>query len=292
MMKRISLAIAAAAALVLPAAAQAQTVRQFNRKDLTIQVDPALSYIFYRMGTQSAMIFIRKPVEADFGAWRDARAKAFDKAMKKYQKEYRAWQSAMKQWDQQGDGGHGGMTKPVKPVMPTDDNFAFPVIEFLTMTEGLITPAFFKEKPLFGFLLAVQPGTYTVYGSVMAFGGNFVGVCMCMGTVEFDAKPGEIVDVGYFGVPGVAAGGKLPRIQPYAKPLETEIRPFDGPLPARLQGLPVHPAVFRAAGKLPNYFGVTIDRLHPMPGVLAYKRDTIIDVRTGLPLANQSATAE
>lgn len=292
MMRRLSLAIAAAAALLVPVAAPAQVVRQFTRKDLTIQVEPNLAYIFYRTQAQVPMIFIREPNASDWAVWRGARSAALDKALKKYQKEYRSWQSAAKQWDNTAENMRGGVSRPVKPVMPTDDNFAFPTIEMSTMTEGRISPAFFKEKPVFGFLIAVPPGTYMIYGSVMAFGGNMVGVCMCMGTVKFEARAGEIVDLGIFAVPGVPVGTRPAPVPAYSKPPQTEIRPFDGPPPARFAGLTVRPAEYYAAGKLPNYFGVTIDRLAPMQGVLGYRRDRIIDQRTGQPITNQSGTAE
>lgn len=292
MIRRMILVAAAVAAMLVPALASAQVIRQFNRKDLTIQVDPTVSYLFYRTQAQAPMIFIREPTEADFTAWRQARAVAFEKAMKKYRRLYRTYESDQKSWDRAIPQVRAGLKKPVKPVMPTEDNFPFPPIERMTMTEGSISPAFFKEKPIFGFLIAVSPGTYSIYGSVMFTGNGFAGVCLCMGTVKFDARPGEIVDLGIFAIQGVAVGARPPRIDPYGHPLATELRPFDGPLPARLQGLPVKPAEFRAAGKLPNYFGITIDRMAPMQGVLSYRRDTIIDERAGGPITRQWATVE
>ncbi|HLL31602.1 MAG TPA: hypothetical protein VK403_11445, partial [Allosphingosinicella sp.] len=51
------------------------------------------------------------------------------------------------------------------------------------------------------------------------------------------------------------------------------------PRPARLSGLPVVAADLRAAGKMPNYFGIEIDRLPAVPGVLAYERDKVVDVK-------------
>jgi hypothetical protein len=32
---------------------------------------------------------------------------------------------------------------------------------------------------------------------------------------------------------------------------------------------------------MPNYFGVLIDRLAPIPGVLGYERDRVIDLANG-----------
>lgn len=292
MIRRMIFAAAAAAALLMPAMASAQIYKQFSRKDLTVQLDPGLSYIFYRTQVQVPMIFIRQPDQADFDAWRQGREATLEKAMKKYRRQYRTYESDQKSWDRAAPQMRKGMTRPVKPVMPTLDTLPFPTIEQTTMTQGSISPAFFKEKPIFGFLIAVKPGTYSIYGSVMLLGTGYGGVCMCMGTLKFDARPGEVIDLGIFAIQGVAVGARPPRVPLYGHPLPTELRPFDGPLPARLQGLPVRSAEFRAAGKLPNYFGVTIDRMAPMPGVLGYRRDTIIDGRDGQPLKRQTETVD
>jgi hypothetical protein len=36
---------------------------------------------------------------------------------------------------------------------------------------------------------------------------------------------------------------------------------------------------------MPNYFGVTIDRLTELPGVLRYRRDQVIDAKSGEAVA-------
>jgi hypothetical protein len=287
MKKTIILAAAAAAMMVSPGAI-AQIIKQYRAKDLTVQVDPKTSYIFYRTQVQMPVDFIRTPDNVDIDVWRGLRQLALDKEMKKYRAKHRTYLAEQKSWDRAIPQQRKGMTKPVEPVMPTLDTIAFPTIEMSTLTSVWLSPAFFKEKPVFGFLVAVKPGTYAVYGSIVVTPNGAVGTCMCMGTVKFDAKPGEIVDLGIFASPGIGIGERPPRLKPYDKPLQSELRRFDGPLPARLQGLPVRPAEFRAAGKFPNYFGVTIDRFAPMPGVLSYWRDTIIDDRTGQPIAQQT----
>jgi len=52
-------------------------------------------------------------------------------------------------------------------------------------------------------------------------------------------------------------------------------------IPPKLESLPRTPASYRAAGKIDNFFGVMIDRLTALPGVLAYRRDEVIDEKTG-----------
>ena len=99
-----------------------------------------------------------------------------------------------------------------------------------------------------------------------------------MGSVRFEARAGQIMDLGEMRYP--AADATLPvgvhvssvQMVPYASSMTR---------PDRLNGLPVVPAEWRAAEKMPNYFGVLIDRHPAVPGVLRYQRDRVIDDRTG-----------
>ena len=50
------------------------------------------------------------------------------------------------------------------------------------------------------------------------------------------------------------------------------------PVDSRLGSYKVVPASYRAAGPVPNYFGVQVDRLTAILGILAYDRDKIVDV--------------
>lgn len=50
--------------------------------------------------------------------------------------------------------------------------------------------------------------------------------------------------------------------------------------PAAIAGKPVVVAEYHAAGKMPNYFRGRITRMAPVPGVLGYDEDRVIDLRT------------
>ena len=62
------------------------------------------------------------------------------------------------------------------------------------------------------------------------------------------------------------------------------VAPEESPVPSSLASMPRGPAQYRAAGKIDNFFGVMVDRLTALPGVLAYQRDQVIDVPTGAPV--------
>lgn len=123
------------------------------------------------------------------------------------------------------------------------------------------------------YLREVEPGSYILYGGIGSPRGIHVGNCLCMGSVRFEARAGQIVDLGEIRYPALRS----------PPPYSITLVPFDASMriPARLAGLPRVPAELHAAGKMPNYFGVGIDRHDPIPGILAYRRDQPIDVRTG-----------
>ena len=143
--------------------------------------------------------------------------------------------------------------------------------------------------------MAVKPGSYIWYGNV--FSGGYEpanGVCMCMGTVRFEVKPGVVTDLGNWLLAAPhrdedmdiarltlkqanekrVAAGKEPIL--VLVPVEIKFG-----LPASLKDWPSVQAEFHANGKLNNLFGILISRLSPVPGVLGYHRDTVVDLRTG-----------
>ena len=126
------------------------------------------------------------------------------------------------------------------------------------------------------YLRAVRPGSYILYGNIgVGLNGAHIGICHCMGSLRFEVKPGQIVDLGEIVYPSP----KTPR------PWGVSVVPLTPSMsvPPRLSGLPRVAAEFYAAPKMTNYFGVEIDRHEPIPGVLSYRRDVPIDVRTGRP---------
>ncbi|HEX8624028.1 MAG TPA: hypothetical protein VF782_03005 [Allosphingosinicella sp.] len=129
------------------------------------------------------------------------------------------------------------------------------------------------------YLKAVRPGSYILYGNIgIGLNGAHIGVCFCMGSLRFEAPAGQIVDLGLIQYPDASV---------VKRPWGVTIFPVapDMVVPARLTGLPRIAAEFRAGPKMPNWFGVEIDRHDAMPGVLAYDRDIPIDVRAGRPAA-------
>jgi hypothetical protein len=141
------------------------------------------------------------------------------------------------------------------------------------------------------YLIAVPAGSYVIAGN--SFGA--MGTCMCMGTVGFEATPGVITDLGYVLAARDDKPTTIPELAHYVRGKDIgvsprifvmTVKPFaEGmAVPAPLSGLVRVPAVYRAAGKFPNYFGGPIARIAPVPGVLDYDADgNVIDLKGKAP---------
>ena len=284
---------AAAAAIAVPAAAAAKPAfsQQF-KANTAISLDPAKAYLLVRSPVNLDVKLLRTARPDEVEAYRVERAAALVKARAKYAKRLASYERDMKYWNSMSAEQQAVEGRPERPIEPTDDNLAFKAIEsdkFVTVWGGRVF-----DKPAQARLIAVDPGNYRLYGQMIeGANGAALGYCLCMGSVQFEAAPGKITDLGTFRYPlnealrekvepswnGLTPGkGGLTamRVEP--------MRPND-PVPASLAGMPREAAAYRAAGKIDNFFGVQIERLTALPGVLAYRRDEVIDERAGQAVA-------
>jgi hypothetical protein len=139
------------------------------------------------------------------------------------------------------------------------------------------------------FFLAISPGSYVLAG--IATSGGAGDVCMCMGTVKFDAKPGVITDMGLIlmarddeptTIPELTARVRGRDLGVEPRLLVMGLRPYspDMLVPGSLSQLPRTLADYRVASRFPNYFGAATDRLAPVAGVLDYDKDgRVLDLK-------------
>lgn len=143
------------------------------------------------------------------------------------------------------------------------------------------------------YLIEAVPGDYVLYGASWGMGLSSLGVCWCLGTVGFEAPAGTIIDLGTFYFDGAKFESSIPELRdetgfgpssdtPFVL-LAGTMRPAvtSAALPSTLAGRTTAPATYRAVGRFvePNAGG--INRLGPVPGILAYDRGRVIDVATG-----------
>ncbi len=278
----------AAAALLLAAPAMAKDkdvvfVTSSAIKDKpAVTLDKAQAYILLRSDAAMPLHLMRVPSAEDQAAYDRMRADALTKARGKYVKKLASYEKAKAlAADARQRGSSAGFTVPDKPVEPTEENFEFTPFGLMTgVSIGPMNRFAKQDGGASTYLHAVTPGTYRIYGPITVIpNGAAVGTCLCMGSVSFEARAGEIVDMGAIAVkvpPAEADAAQTEGIIAFNFQLQpaTPAMSVDG----RLKDVPIRPAAYRPIGKLPNYFGLTIDRLAEMPGVMRYERDRIIDL--------------
>lgn len=284
----MSVLIAMALAMAGPTKAEAKLLGPVKDSQ-TVQLDPNGAYLLLRSPAAVPISLFRVATPEEVEEYRGRRAAALAKAHAKWVKSVASWERQYKDWKESPQT----YRKPDdKPIEPTDANLDFPPIDKENLIGFGPLNRFAKEKGSSTYLQRVWPGRYVIYGSVMVNpnGGAF-GMCVCMGTVAFDAKPGEVVDVGL--VTTSSDPLIMPRMLESAKPEEVDglrsgeitmmrVTPADSSMPVdpRLSSYKIVPAIFRAAGPVPNYYGVQVDRMTAIPGVLGYDRDKIVDLTT------------
>jgi len=288
----------AAASGAGPTKEQAKLLRPVKDSP-TVQLDPNGAYLLLRSPAAVPVSLFRIATPEEVEEYRGRRAAALAKAHAKWVKANASWQRQYKDWKESPQS----YAKPGdRPVEPTDANLDFPPIDKENLLGFGPLNRFAKAKGSSTYLQRVWPGRYVIYGSVMVNpnGGAF-GTCACMGTVSFEAKAGEVVDVGL--VTTSSDPLIIPRMLESAKPEEVEglrsgaltmirLTPANNSMAVdpRLSGYKIVPASFKAAGPVPNYYGVQVDRMTAIPGVLGYDRDKIVDL-TG-PAAAATTTGQ
>jgi len=280
-MKTLICALVAAAALAGPARAGDKPpifVRTAAVPDKPgFAIDPAKAYVMLRGDMPVAMYLMRVPSAEDKATYEAFRMRGLAAARAKYPKKLKDYGDAMEAFNANG----GEM--PRKPIEPTEENFQVTPFEVLTAIS--IGPLYRFAKSKSGestYLQELTPGEYRLYGPIVYTGAGLAGACYCMGSVKFEARAGEITDLGVI----LAKQSPMPLApaDDSSKPIELVPATFLGPAPAgmaldpRLASLPIRRAEFHPVGKLPNYFGIAVDRIPPIPGVIAYDRDRIVDL--------------
>lgn len=275
-----------------PAIAAADSVEEKHVLSGKATLDPAMGYMFLQAAGRTYGVFLREPDDATRAEYQADWDEAFAKAQKKYASALKRWENDVKLAQQMKKKA------PDRPVEPTRETFSIGPIIMRDMVSFGPMYVYSKSDTQVTYLNAVKPGTYIFYGHLLYMPGQPVGgSCYCMGTVRFEVKAGVITDLGN----SLIAAAKLTPPYDYStlmgiKQNEERIAKGKEPLwvpqavaygiPVSLGKLPAVRAELQASGKLNNYFGVLITRMPPIPGVLDYRRDLVIDARTGTEVAS------
>jgi len=278
-----------ALSLALPAVAKEKApvfVETAAVKDKpSVALNSAKAYVMLRSDIAVPLYLMKVPSAGDQAIYDKFRADMLAKAHEKYVKKQAEYDAAKKD---RASAPKGSALPPLpdKPIEPTEANFQFTPFPLLAgVSIGPINRFAKADGGLSTYLQELTPGEYRIYGPLAASpNAAAMGSCFCMGSVAFTAKAGEIVDLGV-----IAAKANLSAKRPEGDSSAPVIS--DGPflVPAgaslavdpRLSGAHIVPARFRPVGKLPNYFGLPINRMPAIPGVMRYDRDRIVDLTAG-----------
>jgi len=251
-----------------------------------VTLDKAQGYILLRSDGALPIHLMRVPSADDQAAYDTMRDEAFVEAREKYAKKLASYERTKALAESaRKSGSSTPVTVPAKPVEPTTENFEFTAFGLLAgVSIGPMNRFAKQEGGASVYLQAVTPGTYRIYGPITVIPNSAVmGTCLCMGSVSFEVRAGEIADMGTAIVkaPPPATAEDAEGIVP----LNFQLQPAtpEMAVDARLTAMPIKPAAYRPIGKLPNYFGLTIDRLAAMPGVMRYDGDRIVDLTAAAP---------
>lgn len=283
---KLHIAIAAALLALLPATPAAAQAGE-TLKVAPAQLKPDKAYILFRTNRFKTGIititpvFLRVPAEAEVKAYLDARQAAFDEALPKLRKDYEKEKAK---------------AKPGQvPPEPSIDNFDFAYAGTPNLFAARGGYIFDDGGTFRSYLVEAPPGEYLIYG--LARGQLFLDTCMCLGTVAFEAKAGQIVDLGTMLMDKTFQKSEVPELADEsgfghppngaASMLGLAIRRGGDAeaKPASLAAFAVTPAEYHAVGIYLEPGAGTINRIAPVPGALAYQRGAVIDVRTGKEVA-------
>lgn len=294
-LRHIAVLLLALAFLPPPLAAQDEGDEMVEIKEgeaFNLRADRA--YILYRTPRFSGVprfepVFLRIPTDAELAIYDAKKLAAFEEALPKLTEEH---QKELERRER--DIQRGRDVPPVAPPPPSLETFNYLGGPTANLQSIAFNRAFVQQPEENTYLVEVTPGDFVLYGTSFATGWSGVHVCYCLGTVGFEAKAGEITDLGYFyadtakfksDIPEIAAeSGFGPSSDAGASfLLAGTVRPVrnDSFVPAALDRSRLIAARYHAVGKFvtPNTIGV--NRLVPVPGVLDYDRGQVVDVASG-----------
>ncbi len=260
--------------LLAPISAEARDARGVNAlRAAPTALDPAKAYLLMKSSRGKSGLFsiehvlLRVPSDVEMAAYRATRQAAYDKALPE-------------------------LTKKAKDgKVPSLAEFSFdydgPDNAFTTKSSD-----FLIDGEMRTFLLEVPAGTYVLYGTTLGSAG--LVTCNCLGTVKFEARVGQITNLGALFADKVHKPSPIPHLEDNVGPSMFSYGFIFGqglalattadPVPDVLKAFPVVLAEYHAVGLFHEPGASSINRLAPVPGILGYKRGKVIDERTGEPV--------
>ena len=218
------------------------------------------------------------PSEDQRADWERQRQEELAEAIEDYPGELQRYERNLGYWQDAGERRRRNMReRPERPIEPSDENFSWPDLESRRLF--VVGPQNrFASESEYSLWLYEVPETEVVFQGLSE--------CACMGTVAFDTEIGKVtaVRVGNTFVDergnrvdqhpdGLSSTDRLVRSAPYVEP------PSDYALDPRIPREMIVSADFRPVQRLSNWYGETINRVVPYPGLFGYEQDRMVDLR-------------
>lgn len=279
---KVSIALAAGflslSAPALAKIADFETHAVKDKKSMTL--DPAKAYLLIESHEKTITTLVKLPSQAERDEWESQRQEAMVEALEKYPRELERYERRIKSYDPAYPRGR----KPVKPIYPTDEDFPWPDLELQFSFMIGYQNRFSKDDGVSLYLHEVPEGDYVYYSSGLVIGG---GICACLGSVSFKAEAGKVMAM-WIGTEPLDASGepieehpedhhnqdRLTRTGIFVKAISDAAR--DPRIPSEWLAM----ADFTPVVGIPNWFGAEVNRVKPIPGVFAYERGEIVDLRS------------
>jgi hypothetical protein len=277
-----TLALIGAISLLPIAARAADDKEKWEHKAVAdkpqVVLNPAKAYIAVQGDYQVNPLLMKRP-NADEAAKHAAnRAEELAKEHEKWTKKHASWEKEVALLSKSASATN----RPKEPQEPTEENFSWPRYEQVhTVYIGPQNRFAKAEGGASTYLHEVEPGEYVFYGNVMAALPG--GLCACLGTVAFKAEAGKVTSLGKMRLPWIESlrGPKEERAKTSLHlPAGTTSLAF-APAPFADPRVPADMVVaarFAPVDRMPNWFGLEVDRVMPIEGVMRYERDRVIDL--------------
>ena len=279
MMRQCAIALALA---VLPVGAPAfarptdELVEIRSRDALEIREDRA--YLLFRVPQQRGVrplepLLMRVPSAGEIARYEAAKTAAYAEELPALTRQY---ERDLERYQRSGD------TEARAPQPPSLEGFDFVWDEVANLQDVDYGDQFVKTDTEETFLVEAVPGDYVLYGLTPSTGLPHLMMCLCLGTVGFTAKAGEVTDLGYLISDYTLRQSEAPELQG-APGISGTVRPArtDSSMPAALSDATVVSAQYRAVGRFFTPNALSIGRLVAVPGVLEYDRGQVVDAMTG-----------
>jgi hypothetical protein len=278
--------------LAIPALVTARPPREIIeiRAGDPISIRPDRAYILFRIFRPEDVpaiepIILRIPNADEMQRYLAARRAAFDRAEPDLIRRREA--------QIRHNAEPGRAPREPDPPAPSVERFNFVYEEVQNLQSIDQSRALVRGRPESVYLVEVWPGDYVLYGVSYGQANAQLYVCMCLGTVGFSVQPGVVTDLGTFLGDMVERQSSIPELRAesgFGPSSTTGFRllgatmrlPQPGAtLPDGLQHANIRPAQYHAVGKFVEPRALAINRLAPIPGVLAYDGGRVIDVASG-----------